>query len=125
MNLQKERYTTQKLLANRDIFQSLNRQEAVQRMKEVIIRYEKIAPKFCRWLEENAEEGMTFLSYPREHWKKIRTTNSVERLNAEIRRRTRVARLFPNEESCCRLVTAICVEIHEDWMSGSCYIATK
>jgi transposase-like protein len=109
----------------RDIFQSLNKQEAIQRMKEVIIRYEKIAPKFCRWLEENAEEGMTFLSYPREHWKKIKTTNSVERLKSEIRRRTRVARLFPNEESCCRLVTAICVEIHEDWMSGRCYIATK
>jgi putative transposase len=109
----------------RDIFQSLNKQEAIQRMKEVIRRYEKKAPKFCRWLEENAEEGMTFLSYPREHWKKIKWANSVERLKSEIRRRTRVARLFPNEESCCRLFTAICVEIHEDWMSGSCHIATK
>ena len=109
----------------RDIFQSLDRNEAKQRVQEALKRYEKAAPKFCRWLEESAEEGMTFFSYPREHWKKIRTTNSVERLNAEIRRRTRVARLFPNEESCCRLVTAICVEIHEEWISGRCYMATK
>jgi transposase-like protein len=64
----------------RDIFQSLNKQEAIQRMKEIIIRYEKRAAKFCRWLEENAEEGMIFLSYPREHWKKIKWANSVERL---------------------------------------------
>lgn len=106
----------------RDVFQSLDIQEARRRIKETITRYEKAAPKFCAWLEENAEEGMTFLSYPREHWRKIRTTNSVERLNGEIRRRTRVARLFPNEESCNRLVTAVCMEVHEDWLSNKRYM---
>lgn len=107
----------------RDIFQSLDIQEAKRRVKEAITRYEKAAPRFCLWLEENAEEGMTFFSYSREHWRKIRTSNSVERLNEEIRRRTRVARLFPNEESCSRLVTAVCMEIHEDWVSNKRYMA--
>lgn len=108
--------------AVRDVFQALDVQEARRRVKETIIRYEKAAPKFCGWLEENAEEGMTFLSYPRGHQKKIRTTNIVERLNGAIRCRTRVARLFPSEESCNRLVTAVCSEIHEEWVSGKRYI---
>ena len=108
--------------AVRDVFQSVDGQEARRRVKETIVRYEKTAPKFCAWLEENAEEGMTFLSYPRGHWRKIRTTNVVERLNGAIRCRTRVARLFPNEESCNRLITAVCSEIHEEWVSGKRYI---
>ncbi len=68
---------------------------------------------------------MILLIYSREHWNKIRWVNSVERLASEIRRGTRVARLFPNEESCCRLVTAICAQIHKDWIVGRCYTATK
>ena len=107
----------------RDVYQSLNKEEAQRRVKDAVKCYEKTAPKFSIWLEENAEEGMTYFSYPREHWRKIRTTNVVERLNGEIRRRTQIARLFPNEESCSRLVTAVCVEVHEDWVSGKKYIA--
>lgn len=108
--------------AVRDIFQSLDRNEAEQRVKQTVLQYEKRAPKFSRWLEENALEAMTFYSFPRSHWKKIRTVNIVERLNEEIRRRTRVARLFPNEASCNRLVTAVCCEIHEEWISNKKYL---
>jgi putative transposase len=109
--------------AVRDVFQALDKVEAKRRVKEAVTRYEKTAPKFSEWLEENAEEGMTFFGFPRGHWRKIWTTNVVERLNGEIKRRTRVARLFPNEESCSRLVTAVCVEVHEEWVSGKRYIA--
>lgn len=106
----------------KDIYQALDRAAAERQMKESIKKYEKSAPKFCAWLEENCIEGMTFYSYPREHWKKIRTVNVVERLNEEVKRRTRVARLFPNEASCERLVTAVVLEIHEEWVSGKKYL---
>lgn len=98
--------------AVKDVFQALDRSEAERRTKQTVLKYEKRAPKFSRWLEESAPEAMTFYSFPRSHWKKIRTVNVVERLNEEIRRRTRMARLFPNEASCNRLVTAVCCEIH-------------
>ena len=106
----------------RDIYQALNRQEAEQRLKETLVKYEKRAPKFCQWLEENGPEGMTFYSRPRGHWRKVKTVNVVERLNEEVKRRTRVARLFPNEASCERLVTAVVAEIHEEWVVGKRYL---
>jgi transposase-like protein len=111
--------------AVRDIYQALNRKEAEQRLKEIVVRYEKRAPKLCEWLEENAPEGMNFYSRPRAHWKKVRTVNVVERLNEEVKRRTRVARLFPNEASCERLVTAVVAEIHEEWVSGKKYLTVE
>jgi transposase-like protein len=74
----------------------------------------------CRPLraEEAIPEGFTVFSLPDSHRRKLRTTNLVERLNEEIRRRTRVARLFPNEAACLRLVSAILMEISEDWQSA-------
>ncbi len=71
---------------------------------------------------ERSRSDGAYYSFPREHWRKIRTVNVVERLNEEIRRRTRVARLFPNEASCERLVTAVVCEIHEEWISGKRYV---
>ncbi len=108
--------------AVKDIYQALDREEGERRVKEAVKKYEQRAPKFCEWLEENSAEGMTFYSYPREHWRKIRTVNVVERLNEEVKRRTRVARLFPNEASCERLVAAVTMEIHEEWISGKRYL---
>ena len=108
--------------AMRDVYQARNRQEAEQRIKETALKYEKRAPKFSMWLEENGFEGLTFYARPREHWKKIRTVNVVERLNGEVKRRTSVVRLFPNEASCERLVTAVVAEIHEEWISGKRYL---
>ena len=64
------------------------------------------------------QEGFTAFSLPVPHRRRLRTTNMVERLNEEIRRRTRVARLFPNEASCLRLVSAIVMEIAEDWQTA-------
>ena len=75
-------------------------------------------PKLARWADENLQEGFTAFSLPVPHRRRLRTTNMVERLNEEIRRRTRVARLFPNEASCLRLVSAIVMEIAEDWQTA-------
>ncbi len=111
--------------AVRDVYQALNRPEAERRVKETVQKYEKQAPKFCNWFEENAIEGMAFYSRPRTHWKQIRTVNIVERLNEEVKRRTRVARLFPNEASCERLVTAVVSEIHDEWISGKRYLTLE
>ena len=108
--------------ALRDIFNCPNLNLAQECKKQTIEKYEKTAPKFTEWLENNIEEGLTVYQFPQEHRKKIRTSNGMERINQEIKRRTRVVRVFPNEESCERLVTAILQEIHEEWASGRVYL---
>ena len=92
---------------------------------EAVNKYAKQAPRFCAWLEENAPEGMTFYGRPQTHWKRVRTVNIVERLNCEVKRRTRVVRLFPNVAACERLVTAILVEIHDEWVGSYRYLPTE
>lgn len=98
--------------AMRDIFSQPGVEEAREMAKKVIKRYEKKAPKFAKWLKENIEEGFTIFKLPRPLWRKLRTSNGLERLNREIKRRTRVATLFPNEASCLRLITAVLQEIN-------------
>ena len=71
-----------------------------------------------QWAEEALPEGFTVFKLPVKHRRRLRTTNLVERLNEEIRRRTRVARLFPKEAACLRLVSAILMEISEDWQTA-------
>lgn len=93
--------------------------EAREQIQRVVKKYEKKAPEFVNWLESNMEEGLVFFKFPKKHHKRIRTVNLLERLHKEIKRRTRVASLFPNKESCLRLVTAIVMEKHEDW-AGVC-----
>ena len=106
----------------RDIFDSSSKIIALSIKDEAIKKYSETAPDFCRWLENNIEEGLSFMALPRIYWKQIRTVNMVERLHREIRRRTRVAGLFPNSESCLRLITAVLQEIHEGWQVGRVYM---
>jgi len=101
----------------RSIFNAPDREEAERLLDKFIKRYEKTAPKLAEWAEEALPEGLTVFSLPPTHRRRMRTTNLVERLNEEIHRRTRVARLFPNEASCLRLVTAIVMEISEEWQT--------
>lgn len=108
--------------AVRSIYGAISLDEAKARQREIINKYRDRADHFCDWLEENFEEGLTFYKFPSSSWLKIRTVNVVARLNQEIRRRTRVARLFPNEESCLRLVSAVVMDIHEEWVTGKRYI---
>ena len=102
----------------RAIFTAPDLEEAEHLLGKFLERYAKTAPQLVAWAEENLPEGFTVFSSPATHRRRLRTTNLLERLNEEIRRRTRVARLFPNEASCLRLVTAIVMEIAEDWQTA-------
>ncbi len=79
-------------------------------------------PRLTAWAEETIEETFTFFRLPRQHHKHLKSTNMLERLNEEIRRRTYVVRIFPNAESCLRLVRALAVETNENWMEANRYI---
>ncbi len=79
-------------------------------------------PKVAEHLEEHIEDCLTCLAFPESHRGRIRTTNGLERLNQEIKRRTRVVRIFPNREACLRLVTALAVEQSEEWLTGRRYL---
>jgi transposase-like protein len=106
----------------RAIFQASSLYEAKRLLAETVERYRGIVPKLATWMEENIPEGLMVFAFPQRHWRLLRTTNGLERLNQEIRRRTRVARLFPNEESCLRLVTAVVMEISDEWETGKTYL---
>jgi transposase-like protein len=79
-------------------------------------------PRLTGWVEDNIERTLTFFRLPRQHHKHLKSTNMLERLNEEIRRRTYVVRIFPNTESCLRLVRALAVETNENWMEANRYI---
>jgi len=79
-------------------------------------------PKLCDWVEGNIEETFTFYRLPRQHHKNLKSTNMLERLNEELKRRTLVVRIFPNADSCLRLVRALAAEIHENWIEAMRYL---
>ena len=79
-------------------------------------------PKLCAWVEESIEETWTFYRSPREHHKHLKSTNLLERLNQELKRRTHVVRIFPNEASCLRLIRALACEQDEEWLDGPVYL---
>jgi transposase-like protein len=79
-------------------------------------------PRLCEWVEANIEETWTYYRLPLAHHKHLKSTNLLERFNQEIKRRTLVVRIFPNEASCLRLIRAIAAETHEEWMEGSRYL---
>lgn len=91
-------------------------------MKDWLTRWESKYSKLCNWVEENIEETLSFYKLPRQHHRHLKSTNMLERLNEEIRRRTYVVRIFPDEASCLRLVRALCVEQHEDWIEDKRYV---
>ena len=99
--------------------------QAQRQLKTVVEKYKESAPKLSEWLEANAPESLTVFNLPEAHRIKLRTTNSLERLNREIKRRTRVATLFPNEKSLERLVTALLSEISDEWETGKIYLTMK
>lgn len=106
----------------RNIFNATSDEEAKRLISQLVVKYEKSAPRLAAWAEENLMEGLTVLQFPADHWRRIRTSNVIERVNEEIRRRTRVAGIFPNDASCLRLVSAVLMEISEDWETGKVYL---
>lgn len=106
----------------RDIFNAPSLDESERLLSLAIDKYRGSAPKLSTWMEENIKEGLTIFNFPEWHWKKLRTSNLAERINKEIKRRTKVVGIFPNETSCLRLVSALLIEIDEDWMQGRRYL---
>lgn len=107
----------------RAIFAAPAREEALRIASSVANKWRgKGIEKVAEHLEEHIEECLSCLAFPESHRRRIRTTNSLERLNQEIKRRTRVVRIFPNRESCLRLVTALAVEVSEEWVTGRRYL---
>jgi putative transposase len=109
----------------RSMFNAPDRKIAEELLQAAIQKYSVSAPRLSAWLEDNLSEGFTVFDLPLEHRRSIRTTNSLERVNKEIRRRTRVVGVFPNETSCLRLVSALLMEISEEWQIGKHYCAGK
>ena len=109
----------------RGIFNAPDANEAQRLLKIATEKYRATAPKLAEWMEKNVPEGLTVLTRPESHRRRLRTSNSLERLNKEILRRTRVATLFPNEASLLRLVSAVLAEVDEEWQTGKSYLNTE
>ena len=104
------------------IYDRRNQEEARRDLAAWLAKWQARYSKLCDWVEENIEETLTFYRLPAEHHKHLKSTNMLERLNEELKRRTRVVRIFPNDASCLRLTRAMAVEIHEDWLEAHRYL---
>ena len=104
------------------IYERRNVEEARQDLAAWLAKWEGRYPKLCDWVESNIEETLTFYRLPQAHHKHLKSTNMLERLNEELKRRTLVVRIFPNAASCLRMVRALAVEIDEDWVEATRYL---
>ncbi len=104
------------------LYDRRNIDEARADLAAWLARWQSKYPKLTDWAEDHIEETWTFYRLPRQHHRHLKSTNMLERLNEEIRRRTRVVRIFPNHDSCLRLVRALAVETHEDWLEANRYL---
>ncbi|MER8557513.1 IS256 family transposase [Mesorhizobium sp. M0027] len=96
--------------------------EVKRDLAQWIAKWQAKYPKLVNWVEDNIEETLSFYRLPLAHHKHMKSTNMLERLNQEIKRRTLVVRIFPNPRSCLRLVRALAVEIHENWLEATRYL---
>jgi len=106
----------------RAVFNAPDRVQAEQYLRQIVAKYSSVASGLAEWMEASIPDGLTVFDFPETHRRRIRTGNLLERVNQEIKRRTRVVRIFPNEASCLRLVSAILMEISEDWETGKIYL---
>lgn len=106
----------------RDILQAPSQPLAQFRLQDFIKTWQLKEPKLTSWAEHNIPEGFAVFELPHLFHKHLRTSNLIERINQELKRRSRVIRIFPNEASCLRLMTALLLETHEDWLTGRRYL---
>lgn len=104
------------------IYDRRNLKEAQADLTAWLKRWQQRYAKLTNWAEETIGQTLTFYMLPRQHHKHLKSTNMLERLNEEIKRRTRVVRIFPNAASCLRLIRALCAETHEAWLEDNRYI---
>ena len=110
------------LMELRWLYDRKNLEEARRDLGVWLAKWQSRYPKLCNWVEENIEETFTFYRWPLAHHKHLKSTNMLERVNEELKRRSHVIRIFPNPESCLRLMRALAVEIHEDWIEQHRYL---
>lgn len=110
------------LMELRWIYDRRNLEEARQDVVAWLAKWSKRYPKLCNWVEENIEETLSFYRLPRQHHKHLKSTNMLERLMEEIKRRTLVVRIFPNVAACLRLIRALAAEMHENWIEATRYL---
>ena len=106
----------------RAVFNAPDRQRAEDYLKQIVAKYAKSASRLSEWMEVAIPEGLTLFEFPESHRRRIRTSNMLERLSQEIKRRTRVVRVCPNPKSSLRLVSAILMETSEEWETGRIYL---
>ena len=106
----------------RSVFGVQDRTEADALLKRAVQKYEAVAPKLAAWMEQALPEGLTVFAFPEAHRRLLRTTNGVERVNREVKRRTQVVSIFPSEVSCLRLTSAVLMEISDGWQAGKAYL---
>ena len=106
----------------RAIFNAPDKTEAQRLLRQALDIWQTEAPKLAKWAEENLPEGFAVFDQQQSQRVRLRTTNGLERINREIKRRTRVASIFPNTASCLRLVSALLAECDEEWMTGKIYL---
>lgn len=106
----------------RDVFAAVDYKEAHRRAEQMIERWNSRVPGFAEWLDETIDQPLTVFHLPKGHRLRLRTTNNLEKYHQEVKRRTRVVRIFPNRRSCLRLVSALAMEQSEEWLTGSRYL---
>jgi putative transposase len=106
----------------RAIFNAPTVEEAKRLLHVMVKKYQQSAPPLAQWMETHLPEGFSVFHFPINHWRKLRTTNPLERVNREIKRRTQVVSIFPNTQSCERLITALLMEMSEEWMMDPTYM---
>ncbi len=106
----------------RDVFAAPDYEEAHRRAEQMIEQWSSRVPAFAEWLEETIEQTLTVFQLPKGHRVRLRTTNNLEKFHQEVKRRTRVVRIFPNRRSCLRLVSALAMEQSEEWLTGPRYL---
>ena len=109
----------------KDIFAATNREDAVIRKNRLIDKLENEKPEIARWIDEEIESCFSVYNLPESHHRRMRSTNMIERLNQELKRRSRVIRIFPNDASCLRLLGTMCMEQSEVWESGKIYLTMR
>jgi transposase-like protein len=106
----------------RTIFDAPDRVTAEAYLAKAVEKYSKSAVRLSEWMATNIPDGLTVFAFPAAFRKQLRTTNGLERLHREVRRRARVVSIFPNPASCLRLVSAILAEMSEEWLTGRTYL---
>lgn len=105
-----------------DIFLAPDKETGLERLQQFVVELSEKYPDAADLLEEGGEDALSCLNFPDEHRRRIRTTNSLERFNQEIKRRTSIIRIFPNRNSALRLIGALCMEQAEEWITGRQYM---